>query len=78
MVDGLMRLMEGDDTGPINIGNPGKARNIPPLHKTKPNPTNLLNLLLCVWIFVFSGEFTMVELAETVKEVRVWFLDWYE
>ncbi|KAL0729347.1 hypothetical protein Bca4012_025440 [Brassica carinata] len=23
MVDGLIRLMEGDDTGPINIGNPG-------------------------------------------------------
>jgi hypothetical protein len=22
-VDGLIRLMEGDDTGPINIGNPG-------------------------------------------------------
>ncbi|KAJ4911052.1 UDP-glucuronic acid decarboxylase 3 [Raphanus sativus] len=37
MVDGLIRLMEGDDTGPINIGNP--------------------------------GEFTMVELAETVKEL---------
>lgn len=33
-----MRLMEGDQTGPINIGNP--------------------------------GEFTMVELAETVKEVQ--------
>ncbi|KAF3579488.1 hypothetical protein DY000_02034672 [Brassica cretica] len=32
-----MRLMEGDQTGPINIGNP--------------------------------GEFTMVELAETVKEL---------
>ncbi|XP_012847488.1 PREDICTED: UDP-glucuronic acid decarboxylase 6-like [Erythranthe guttata] len=37
MVDGLMRLMEGDNTGPINIGNP--------------------------------GEFTMSELAETVKEM---------
>ncbi|XP_073301331.1 UDP-glucuronic acid decarboxylase 6-like isoform X1 [Primulina huaijiensis] len=37
MVDGLMRLMEGDNTGPINIGNP--------------------------------GEFTMLELAETVKEL---------
>ncbi|KAI8539959.1 hypothetical protein RHMOL_Rhmol09G0223200 [Rhododendron molle] len=37
MVDGLIRLMEGDNTGPINIGNP--------------------------------GEFTMVELAETVKEL---------
>ncbi|KAF2541829.1 hypothetical protein F2Q70_00035753 [Brassica cretica] len=37
MVEGLMRLMEGDETGPINIGNP--------------------------------GEFTMVELAETVKEL---------
>lgn len=36
-VDGLIRLMEGEHTGPINIGNP--------------------------------GEFTMVELAETVKEV---------
>ncbi|XP_022880520.1 UDP-glucuronic acid decarboxylase 6-like [Olea europaea var. sylvestris] len=36
MVDGLIRLMEGDNTGPINIGNP--------------------------------GEFTMLELAETVKE----------
>ena len=23
MVEGLMRLMEGDETGPINIGNPG-------------------------------------------------------
>jgi hypothetical protein len=22
-VDGLIRLMEGDNTGPINIGNPG-------------------------------------------------------
>ncbi|KAG7016243.1 UDP-glucuronic acid decarboxylase 3, partial [Cucurbita argyrosperma subsp. argyrosperma] len=37
MVDGLVRLMEGDNTGPINIGNP--------------------------------GEFTMLELAETVKEL---------
>ncbi|CAI9774889.1 unnamed protein product [Fraxinus pennsylvanica] len=36
MVDGLIGLMEGDNTGPINIGNP--------------------------------GEFTMLELAETVKE----------
>lgn len=38
-VDGLIRLMEGDNTGPINIGNP--------------------------------GEFTMLELAENVKEVSV-------
>ncbi|XP_043816867.1 UDP-glucuronic acid decarboxylase 6 isoform X2 [Manihot esculenta] len=37
MVDGLIRLMEGENTGPINIGNP--------------------------------GEFTMLELAETVKEL---------
>ncbi|ONK76956.1 uncharacterized protein A4U43_C02F1640 [Asparagus officinalis] len=37
LVDGLMRLMEGEHTGPINIGNP--------------------------------GEFTMMELAETVKEL---------
>ncbi|KAJ6909558.1 UDP-glucuronic acid decarboxylase 6 [Populus alba x Populus x berolinensis] len=37
MVDGLIRLMEGENTGPINIGNP--------------------------------GEFTMMELAETVKEL---------
>ncbi|XP_020689222.2 UDP-glucuronic acid decarboxylase 5-like [Dendrobium catenatum] len=37
MVDGLIRLMEGDNIGPINIGNP--------------------------------GEFTMIELAETVKEL---------
>ncbi|WOL08442.1 UDP-glucuronic acid decarboxylase 6 isoform X1 [Canna indica] len=37
MVDGLIRLMEGDNTGPINIGNP--------------------------------GEFTMMELAEAVKEL---------
>ncbi|GFP87247.1 UDP-glucuronic acid decarboxylase 5 [Phtheirospermum japonicum] len=37
MVDGLIRLMEGESTGPINIGNP--------------------------------GEFTMTELAETVKEM---------
>ncbi|KAK8502089.1 hypothetical protein V6N13_038600 [Hibiscus sabdariffa] len=36
MVDGLIRLMEGENTGPINIGNP--------------------------------GEFTMIELAEAVKE----------
>ncbi|CAN1282967.1 UDP-glucuronic acid decarboxylase 3 [Linum perenne] len=36
-VDGLIRLMEGENTGPINIGNP--------------------------------GEFTMTELAETVKEL---------
>ncbi|KAL3654311.1 UDP-glucuronic acid decarboxylase 3 [Castilleja foliolosa] len=36
-VDGLIRLMEGENTGPINIGNP--------------------------------GEFTMTELAETVKEM---------
>ncbi|PWA58145.1 UDP-glucuronic acid decarboxylase 3 [Artemisia annua] len=35
-VDGLIQLMEGSNTGPINIGNP--------------------------------GEFTMIELAETVKE----------
>lgn len=41
-VDGLIRLMEGDNTGPINIGNP--------------------------------GEFTMIELAENVKEVGVVFL----
>ncbi|KAG6488646.1 hypothetical protein ZIOFF_049895 [Zingiber officinale] len=37
MVDGLIRLMDGDHTGPINIGNP--------------------------------GEFTMMELAEAVKEL---------
>lgn len=37
MVDGLIRLMEGNDTGPINLGNP--------------------------------GEFTMLELAEAVKEI---------
>ncbi|XP_041005294.1 UDP-glucuronic acid decarboxylase 6 isoform X2 [Juglans microcarpa x Juglans regia] len=37
MVDGLIRLMQGENTGPINIGNP--------------------------------GEFTMTELAETVKEL---------
>lgn len=37
MVDGLIRLMEGDNTGPINLGNP--------------------------------GEFTMLELAEAVKEL---------
>ncbi|CAI0443116.1 unnamed protein product [Linum tenue] len=37
MVDGLMKLMNGENTGPINIGNP--------------------------------GEFTMIELAENVKEV---------
>ena len=27
MVDGLVRLMEGDNTGPINIGNPGYYTN---------------------------------------------------
>ncbi|KAJ8477222.1 hypothetical protein OPV22_020949 [Ensete ventricosum] len=37
MVDGLIRLMEGENTGPINLGNP--------------------------------GEFTMMELAEVVKEL---------
>ncbi|KAG5607713.1 hypothetical protein H5410_029205 [Solanum commersonii] len=37
MVNGLMRLMDGENTGPINIGNP--------------------------------GEFTMLELAENVKEL---------
>ncbi|CAM6085778.1 unnamed protein product [Calypogeia fissa] len=37
MVDGLIRLMEGENTGPINIGNP--------------------------------GEFTMLELAEAVKDL---------
>ncbi|KAK7335764.1 hypothetical protein VNO80_27790 [Phaseolus coccineus] len=37
LVDGLIRLMEGSNTGPINLGNP--------------------------------GEFTMTELAETVKEL---------
>jgi UDP-glucuronate decarboxylase len=37
LVAGLMALMDGDDTGPINLGNP--------------------------------GEFTMLELAEKVKEV---------
>ncbi|KAJ4719848.1 UDP-glucuronic acid decarboxylase [Melia azedarach] len=37
MVNGLIRLMEGENTGPINIGNP--------------------------------GEFTMLELAENVKEL---------
>eukprot|EP00243_Klebsormidium_subtile_P002012 TRINITY_DN137_c0_g2_i1.p1 TRINITY_DN137_c0_g2~~TRINITY_DN137_c0_g2_i1.p1 ORF type:complete len:350 (+),score=114.85 TRINITY_DN137_c0_g2_i1:218-1267(+) len=37
LVDGLIRLMEGENTGPINIGNP--------------------------------NEFTMLELAETVKQV---------
>ncbi|XP_027341833.1 UDP-glucuronic acid decarboxylase 5 isoform X2 [Abrus precatorius] len=37
VVDGLIRLMEGPNTGPINLGNP--------------------------------GEFTMIELAETVKEL---------
>ncbi|CAI0411367.1 unnamed protein product [Linum tenue] len=36
-VDGLIKLMEGENTGPINIGNP--------------------------------GEFTMIELAENVKEL---------
>ncbi|RVW57037.1 UDP-glucuronic acid decarboxylase 6 [Vitis vinifera] len=44
MVDGLIRLMEGENTGPINIG----------------NPDNFLYT---------SGEFTMLELAETVKEL---------
>eukprot|EP00252_Welwitschia_mirabilis_P013870 TRINITY_DN3065_c0_g1_i2.p1 TRINITY_DN3065_c0_g1~~TRINITY_DN3065_c0_g1_i2.p1 ORF type:complete len:348 (-),score=59.77 TRINITY_DN3065_c0_g1_i2:215-1258(-) len=37
LVDGLIRLMEGEQTGPINLGNP--------------------------------GEFTMLELAEAVKEI---------
>ncbi|KAG8074460.1 hypothetical protein GUJ93_ZPchr0006g41227 [Zizania palustris] len=37
MVDGLIKLMNGDNTGPINLGNP--------------------------------GEFTMLELAENVKEL---------
>lgn len=41
-VDGLIKLMEGENTGPINIGNP--------------------------------DEFTMLELAENVKEVQSPFL----
>ena len=33
-VDGLIRLMEGDNTGPINIGNPGYYTN-PLSHKNR-------------------------------------------
>lgn len=44
MVEGLIRLMEGNDTGPINLGNP--------------------------------GEFTMLELAEAVKELIVPSASW--
>ncbi|KAJ8434272.1 hypothetical protein Cgig2_009247 [Carnegiea gigantea] len=48
MVDGLIRLMEGEHTGPINLGNPGEF--------VEPSTPQ-------------TGEFTMLELAETVKEL---------
>lgn len=71
-VDGLMRLMEGEHTGPINLGNPGYWFIF---------VANLLHHSIWGWwdgshfvAFTYSsrdvpGEFTMIELAETVKEV---------
>ena len=69
MVDGLIRLMEGDDTGPINIGNPGTPSNTMEGSYLSHCLGLCLNLSVC-----FLGEFTMVELAETVKEVRISFV----
>ncbi|KAK3037810.1 hypothetical protein RJ639_031851 [Escallonia herrerae] len=61
MVDGLIRLMQGNNTGPINIGNPGIV--IPNCHRDDHNDVNTdLG-------FSHAGEFTMVELAENVKEL---------
>ncbi|KAI8573847.1 hypothetical protein RHMOL_Rhmol01G0307100 [Rhododendron molle] len=72
MVDGLIRLMEGENTGPINIGNPGCF------------PTLFLKDMMFVFKHQYAidairrnlvsflailGEFTMIELAETVKEL---------
>lgn len=64
-VDGLIRLMGGDNTGPINIGNPGFSfaySSISVSFFTRPT--------LIPFSFCDSGEFTMLELAETVKEVN--------
>jgi hypothetical protein len=74
-----MKLMNGENTGPINIGNPGKT----PLHLCHSLAAldNLISDLFVILYlhfcgneldFLFSpnvGEFTMLELAENVKEV---------
>lgn len=76
-VDGLIRLMEGENTGPINIGNPGcfptllleghvvRFKYQYAIDVIRPNLVSFLAIL---------GEFTMIELAETVKEVRAYLL----
>ncbi|WVZ02449.1 hypothetical protein V8G54_023255 [Vigna mungo] len=54
MVDGLIRLMEGENTGPINIGNPG-CITTESFDTTESSDFS-------------AREFTMIELAENVKE----------
>ena len=70
--------MEGENTGPINIGNPGY---IPYCVSSKNIMVQRMEQLYSVIsfyfylpgnlgnFFIFLGEFTMLELAETVKEV---------
>ena len=78
-VDGLIRLMQGENTGPINIGNPGSLLNYM-IIRDKPLITWYALGSECNFLFFPSlptvidiardtGEFTMMELAENVKEV---------
>ena len=51
MVDGLIRLMEGDDTGPINIGNPGLASSFQHLNLKRFYLSAYVCISLCLrWI----------------------------
>lgn len=69
--------MEGENTGPINIGNPGyPAKYDVPIQKhcgvltcDQVNVTHQTRLLNLQFFLYFTGEFTMIELAENVKEV---------
>lgn len=47
-VDGLIRLMEGENTGPINIGNPGIGVAI---------KSNLMYMFLVIYLGVLSVHF---------------------
>jgi hypothetical protein len=61
--------MEGENTGPINIGNPGFFT-IPVILMCSVRFFILLLYLFELIIhIILSGEFTMTELAENVKEV---------
>ncbi|CAL4938785.1 unnamed protein product [Urochloa decumbens] len=87
MVDGLMKLMNGNNTGPINLGNPGKFISVILLLPQSLRFSLCYKFVLSVPMvkksgFVFFllngcnsyvGEFTMLELAENVKEVS-WIL----